>query len=137
MAAITRAAIAQWPETETFLHPISLPTMIYMSTHPQLAVRFPFKWLLKARNQTDNLIYQQIAGRRGEAADSDRKDVLAMLMRGSLRPAVGSTLTVKRSGSWSFRKLVMSSGSSGSMPTMTCQSLALQMSRMSWAVPDR
>jgi cytochrome P450 len=62
-------------------HPISLPTMIFMSTHPQLETRFPFKWLLKARNETDTLIYRQIAARRSEGARGDRKDVLAMLMQ--------------------------------------------------------
>jgi cytochrome P450 len=122
MAAITREAIASWPEHEAFaLHPytqeitlqiilrtvfgadegaelstlsaqikqllsvaehrISLPLMIYMSTHPGLETRAPFKWLLNARNRTDALLFKQIADRRADPRATERKDVLAMLMQ--------------------------------------------------------
>ncbi|HMI89993.1 MAG TPA: cytochrome P450 [Polyangiales bacterium] len=66
-------------------HRISLPIIIYMSTHPVLETRAPFKWLLKRREGTDRLLYQQIAERRrdpgGAQGLSQRKDVLAMLMQ--------------------------------------------------------
>ena len=67
-------------------HRISLPIMIYMSTHPALETRAPFKWLLKRREDTDRLLYRQIADRRRDAGGAserlaERKDVLAMLMQ--------------------------------------------------------
>jgi cytochrome P450 len=60
---------------------IALPVMVYMSTHPQVEMRIPFKWWLKARNATDTLLYQQIFTRRVEAKATNRNDVLAMLMQ--------------------------------------------------------
>jgi cytochrome P450 len=69
-------------------HRISLPIIIYMSTHPALESVAPFKWLLKRREATDALLYQQIAERRRDPStdragerQSERKDVLAMLMQ--------------------------------------------------------
>jgi cytochrome P450 len=63
---------------------ISLPIMIYMSTHPSLETRAPFKWLLKRREATDRLLYRQIADRRRDpraSGPAGRKDVLAMLLQ--------------------------------------------------------
>ena len=61
-------------------HRISLPIMIYMSTHPSLETRAPFKWLLQRREATDRLLYRQIADRRRDPGARERQDVLAMLM---------------------------------------------------------
>jgi cytochrome P450 len=62
-------------------HRASLPTMVYLSTRPQLESRIPFKWMLQARNDTDALLYRQIAARRMDARAAERNDVLAMLMQ--------------------------------------------------------
>jgi cytochrome P450 len=72
-------------------HRISLPLMIYMSTHPALETRVPFKWILNARNRTDALLFKQIATRRADAHAAQRKDVLAMLMQA--RDEAGEPLT--------------------------------------------
>jgi hypothetical protein len=45
-------------------HRVSLPAMVYLSTRAQLESRIPFKWMLEARNDTDALLYRQIAARR-------------------------------------------------------------------------
>jgi cytochrome P450 len=55
--------------------------MVYLSTRPQLESRIPFKWMLQARNDTDALLYHQIAARRVDALAGKRNDVLAMLMQ--------------------------------------------------------
>jgi cytochrome P450 len=62
-------------------HRLMLPAMVYMSMHPELETRIPFKWLLRARDATDALIYKQIARRRAETSAPERNDVLAMLMQ--------------------------------------------------------
>ena len=71
-------------------HRISLPIMIYMSTHPGLETRAPFKWLLQRREETDRMLYRQIADRR-RSSSAERKDVLAMLMQA--RDEDGQALT--------------------------------------------
>jgi cytochrome P450 family 135 len=58
----------------------SFVTMLYLSAHPEAETRAPWKWLLKRRNETDKLLYKQIALRRGAVADSSRQDVLSMLL---------------------------------------------------------
>jgi cytochrome P450 len=60
---------------------VALPLMIYMSLHPEVETKFPFTWLLKRRNDTDAMLYRQIAERRADPNAAKRTDVLAMLMQ--------------------------------------------------------
>ncbi|HKP57296.1 MAG TPA: cytochrome P450 [Polyangiales bacterium] len=55
--------------------------MIYLATRPELETRLPWSWLLRERDKTDLMLYQQIAERRADPAAPGRKDVLAMLMQ--------------------------------------------------------
>jgi cytochrome P450 len=59
---------------------VSLALMSFLSRNPQLETKKPWSWLLRTRNDTDALLYKQIAQRRNEAGKVARTDVLAMLM---------------------------------------------------------
>jgi cytochrome P450 len=54
--------------------------MLYISEHPELETKAPWKYLLRDRNRVDRMIYRQIAERRADRRGADRKDVLAMLL---------------------------------------------------------
>jgi cytochrome P450 len=54
--------------------------MMYLSRNPQMETRAPWKWLLRAREQTDALLYRKIAARRADPNATQRKDVLATLL---------------------------------------------------------
>jgi cytochrome P450 len=62
-------------------HRLAFPVLIYLSEHPEVEGRMPWKWLLKNRERTDEMLYAQIAERRADPNASERKDVLAMLLQ--------------------------------------------------------
>jgi cytochrome P450 len=67
-------------------HPLIMPALIYLARNPRRETQFPFRWLLHGRDETDALIYRQIAARRAAARSDNgharaRTDVLAMLMQ--------------------------------------------------------
>jgi cytochrome P450 len=62
-------------------HRATTLVMFYLSMHPEIEERKPWKWLLRDRNGTDRLIHQQIRERRADAHSGDRKDVLSMLLQ--------------------------------------------------------
>ena len=48
---------------------LALLPMLYMSEHPQIETRLPWKWMLEQRNRTDALLYERSArGARPAAA---------------------------------------------------------------------
>jgi cytochrome P450 len=55
--------------------------MIYLSTHPEMEQRVPWRFMLRNRDRTDALLYAQIAARRADAKAGERKDVLSMLLQ--------------------------------------------------------
>jgi cytochrome P450 len=59
---------------------LALPTMIYLSSRPELETKKPWAWLLRGRDRVDELLYRQIEQRRKDP-DQKRTDVLAMLMQ--------------------------------------------------------
>jgi cytochrome P450 len=61
--------------------PVSTLLTFYLSKHPELATRKPWKWVLAERDRTDTLVYKQIAARRQDPHAAERTDVLAMLMQ--------------------------------------------------------
>jgi cytochrome P450 len=54
--------------------------MFYLSAHPELETRNPWKWILRDRDLTDEMLYRQIADRRRATDATGRQDVLAMLL---------------------------------------------------------
>lgn len=60
---------------------IAVLPMMYMSEHPELEGRAPWKWMLRARDRMDALLLRQIAARRAEGNAAARTDVLAMLLQ--------------------------------------------------------
>jgi cytochrome P450 len=62
-------------------HRLAFATMIYLSRRPELEQREPFRWLLRNRDRTDEMLYRQIAARRADPRAGERHDVLAMLMK--------------------------------------------------------
>ena len=54
--------------------------MFYLSAHPELEARLPWKWLLRDRNRTDEMLYRQITDRRASTDRAGRQDVLGMLL---------------------------------------------------------
>ena len=65
-------------------NPLIMPTLIYLSRNPRSETRVPFRWLLRGREETDALLYRQIAARRAAQrahTGRPRTDVLAMLMQ--------------------------------------------------------
>jgi cytochrome P450 len=71
--------------------PFSILPTIYMSTHPEVETRQPWRYLLRDRNRTDALLYAQIAARRAEGTAGGRKDVLSMLLQARDEDGVGMT----------------------------------------------
>jgi cytochrome P450 len=69
---------------------VSLIGLLYLSEHPEVEARQPWKWLLRNRAATDALLYEQIGARRREAR-KDREDVLAMMMQA--RDDAGEAMT--------------------------------------------
>jgi cytochrome P450 len=53
--------------------------MLYLSRNPQLESRLPWRWLLRRRNLTDALLFEQISRRRRESS-ATRSDVLALML---------------------------------------------------------
>jgi len=63
---------------------LALPAILYMSEHPEVEARAPWKWALAGRNRVDDLLFRQIASRRVEAHEPrapEHTDVLAMLLQ--------------------------------------------------------
>lgn len=60
---------------------LAFVVMIYLATHPEAEARFPWRKLLQERERTDALLYEIIGARRRDAAATQRKDVLALLMQ--------------------------------------------------------
>jgi cytochrome P450 len=60
---------------------ISFLPMIYLSMHPEMEQRLPWRFMLGNRNRTDALLYAQIAARRADGNAGGRKDVLSMLLQ--------------------------------------------------------
>jgi cytochrome P450 len=54
---------------------------MYLSEHPEVESRAPWRWGLRRRNETDATLYRQIAARRNDPRSSERNDVLAMLLQ--------------------------------------------------------
>lgn len=69
---------------------ISVPGLLYLSEHPEVEGRQPWKWLLRNRAATDEMLYEQIAARRAETR-TDREDVLAMLLEARDETGAGMT----------------------------------------------
>jgi cytochrome P450 len=69
---------------------LALLPILYMSEHPEVESRMPWKWMLQQRNRTDALLYEQIRARRA-VGPGDRTDVLAMLLQA--RDEVGDGLS--------------------------------------------
>jgi len=65
--------------------------MFYISAHPEIEERAPWKWLLGDRNRTDRMLYRQIAERRADPDAGSRKDVLAMLLQARDDEGLGMT----------------------------------------------
>ncbi|HVU02309.1 MAG TPA: cytochrome P450 [Polyangiaceae bacterium] len=65
--------------------------MTYLSRHPELEARRPWKWFLRRRNRTDRLLYRQIAARRAEGTGKHREDVLGMLLEAKDEDGNGMT----------------------------------------------
>jgi cytochrome P450 len=63
---------------ENRIAPIALA---YLSSHPEVEDRAPWRWLLRDRNRTDSLLYAQIRERRAAPPSDARKDVLSMLLQ--------------------------------------------------------
>ncbi|HND10807.1 MAG TPA: cytochrome P450 [Pseudomonadota bacterium] len=61
-------------------NPLFLPVMVALAQDPTLEKRMPWKWILRDRDETDALLFKQIAARRAEP-ESERSDVLAMLLK--------------------------------------------------------
>jgi cytochrome P450 len=61
-------------------HRLSVLPVIYLSLHPELERRQPWRFLLRHRERTDALLYAQIAAGRAESDASARTDVLSMLL---------------------------------------------------------
>jgi len=55
--------------------------MIYLSMHPEIETRVPWRWTLRNRDRTDALLFAQIAARRADRKAGERKDVLSMLLQ--------------------------------------------------------
>jgi cytochrome P450 len=60
--------------------PSAFVPMLYLSTRPELEKKLPWRWLLARREQTDQLLYRQIASRRADPHHGRHKDVLSMLL---------------------------------------------------------
>lgn len=60
---------------------LAFPILVYLASRPELETQRPWSWLLRARDQTDMLLYHKIAERRADPNAAQRKDVLAMLMQ--------------------------------------------------------
>ncbi len=70
---------------------LAFVAMIYLSARPELEQKQPWKWLLVRRNETDAMLYRQIAQRRADPEAAKRSDVLAMLMEA--RDEAGEPMT--------------------------------------------
>jgi cytochrome P450 len=60
--------------------PSSFFQLVYLAQHPEAEQRQPWKWLLRHRRDTDQLLYRLIQRGRSDATRSGRKDVLTMLL---------------------------------------------------------
>lgn len=60
---------------------IAFVAMIYLASRPELETKRPWSWLLRERDATDRLLYEQIARRRRDPDAKTYTDVLAMLMQ--------------------------------------------------------
>jgi cytochrome P450 len=72
-------------------HRISIVPMMYLSEHPEVEERLPWKWMVANRNRVDALIYQQIAARRRDPKLAQRSDVLSMLLQARDEAGEGMT----------------------------------------------
>ena len=72
---------------------IAVLPMMYMSEHPELEKRMPWKWMLAARDAMNAVLMRQIAARRAEAdaGGAERSDVLAMLLQARDEDGAGLT----------------------------------------------
>jgi cytochrome P450 len=70
---------------------ITILPMMYLSEHPSAEKSAPWKWMLRERNRTDALIYEQIAVRRADPKLAERSDVLSMLL--AARDEAGEGMT--------------------------------------------
>jgi cytochrome P450 len=62
--------------------PMSLVPLLYLANHPERQQQVPWRWLLKQREHTDELLYALIRNARADSSSQDaRKDVLAMLLK--------------------------------------------------------
>ena len=65
-------------------NPFAFVPLIVMANRPETESQIPWKWLLRARNHTDELLFRQIRERRRDlaraGASGRRKDVLTMLL---------------------------------------------------------
>jgi cytochrome P450 len=59
---------------------VAFMVLIYLANRPELESRVPWRFLLRARNLTDELLYEIIRTRRADPNAKNRKDVLAALM---------------------------------------------------------
>ena len=69
---------------------VALPLILYLSEHPELEKRAPWKWGLRRRDRTDEILYRQIAARRAEP-ERGRQDVLAMMLQARDEAGEGMT----------------------------------------------
>jgi cytochrome P450 len=95
--------------------------VLYLSEHPEVEGRAPWKWFLRDRNRTDETLYRQIALRRAEGS-TGRQDILAMLLEardeagqpmtdGELRDELMTALaagheTTATSLAWAFERIL-------------------------------
>jgi len=69
---------------------VVLLPVLYLSAHPEVEARQPWKWLLRARNRADETLYRQIALRRVDGPRG-RQDILSMLLEA--RDEAGEPMT--------------------------------------------
>jgi cytochrome P450 len=60
--------------------PISPFVLFFLSARPAREKEFPWRWVLRARDRTNELVYRQIAARRAAQGGPERHDVLALLL---------------------------------------------------------
>ena len=73
--------------------PLAFIPLIFLAERPDAETRAPWNLLLKHRNRTDQLLYQEIAARRADPNREGRKDVLSMLL--AARDEDGEAMTDK------------------------------------------
>ena len=60
--------------------PFAFFPLMYLAERPEAETRAPWRQLLAPRQQTDRLLYREIAARRNDPELAKRKDVLSMLL---------------------------------------------------------